>query len=203
LNTPGAPPDTHRALLEAQCPTSSLIGSWRLLVGAEKMTSMAEKQRIEAITLPVADVDRAKAFYERVGWKLDYDTRPAPGMRVVQFTPAGSACSITFGTGMPQAEPGSYRNTYLVVSDIARAHAELVERGIEVSDIYHWTQEGRTPVDPNRVDLGKYPELAGPDGRTPGVDPNRTDFGSYAEFADPDGNTWLIQEVPSRASTEV
>ena len=186
----------------AQYPTSSLIGSWRLLVAAEKMTSMAEKQRIEAITVPVADVDRAKAFYERVGWTLDYDTRPAPGMRVVQFTPAGSACSITFGTGMPQAEPGSYRNTYLVVSDIARAHAELVERGIEVSDIYHWSQEGRTPGDPNRADLGKYPELAGPD-RTLGVDPHRTDFGSYAEFADPDGNTWLIQEVPSRASTEV
>jgi predicted enzyme related to lactoylglutathione lyase len=174
-----------------------------LVVAAEKMASMAEKQRIEAITLPVADVDRAKAFYERVGWKLDYDTRPAPGIRVVQFTPTGSACSITFGTGMPQAEPGSYRNTYLVVSDIARVHAGLVERGIEVSDIYHWSQEGGTPGDPNRADLGKYPELAGPDGKTPGVDPNRTDFGSYAEFADPDGNTWLIQEVPSRASTKV
>jgi catechol 2,3-dioxygenase-like lactoylglutathione lyase family enzyme len=168
------------------------------------MTSMAEKQRIEAITLPVADVDRAKAFYQRAGWHLDYDTGPAPGIRVVQFTPAGSACSITFGTGMPQAEPGSYRNTYLVVSDIARAHAELVERGIEVSDIYHWAQEGRTPgVDTNRADFGKYPELADPDRRTPGVDPNRADFGSYAEFADPDGNTWLIQEVPSRASTGV
>ena len=159
------------------CPTSSLISSWRLLVAAEKMTSMAEKQRIEAITLPVADVDRAKAFYERAGWNLDYDTGPAPGIRVVQFTPTGSACSIMFGTGMPQAEPGSYRNTYLVVNDIASAHAELVERGIEVSGIYHWTQEGRTP----------------------GVDPDRADFGSYAEFADPDGNTWLVQEVPSRA----
>jgi hypothetical protein len=91
-----------------------------------------------------------------------------------------------------------------VVSDIARTHAELVERGIEVSDIYHWTQHGRTPgVDTHRADFGKYPELADPDGRTPGVDPNRTDFGSYAEFADPDGNTWLVQEVPSRASTEV
>ncbi len=162
------------------------------------MTCMAEKQRIEAITLPVADVDRAKAFYERVGWKLDYDTGPAPGIRVVQFTPTGSACSITFGTGMSQAEPGSYRNTYLVVSDIARAHAELVERGIEVSDIFHWTRESKTPS----ADFGKYPELADPDRRTPGVDPNRTDFGSYAEFADPDGNTWVIQEVPSRESTE-
>lgn len=99
------------------------------------MTFTAEKHRIEAITPPVANVDRAKAFHERAGWTLDYDTGPAPGIRVVQFTPTGSACSITFGTGMPQAEPASYRNTYLVVSDIARARAELVERGIEVGDV--------------------------------------------------------------------
>ena len=131
---------------------------------------------IEAITMPVSDVDRAKAFYEQAGWHLDLDTEPAPGMRVVQFTPTGSDCSITFGTGFPQAEPGSYVNTYLVVRDIEAAHRELVERGIDVSDIYHWTEAGRTP----------------------GADPNHGDFGSYAEFADPDGNTWLLQEVPSR-----
>jgi predicted enzyme related to lactoylglutathione lyase len=131
---------------------------------------------IEAITLPVSDVDRAKAFYEQAGWPLDLDTEPAPGMRVVQFTPPGSDCSITFGTGFPQAEPGSYVNTYLVVRDIEAAHRELVERGIDVSDIYHWTEAGQTP----------------------GADPNHGDFGSYASFADPDGNTWLLQEVPSR-----
>ena len=133
--------------------------------------------RIEAITLPVADVDRAKAFYEQAGWHLDVDTEPAPGLRVVQLTHPGSDCSITFGTGMPQSEPGSYRNTYLVVADIQPAHRELVERGIPLSDIYHW----------------------GPEGQTPGVDPKRADFGSYAAFADPDGNTWLLQEVPSRS----
>ena len=135
---------------------------------------------IEAITLPVTDVDRAKKFYEQAGWHLDVDTEPAPGFRVVQFTPPGSDCSITFGTGMPQSEPGSYRNTYLVVADIVPAHAELTERGIPISGIFHFGAEGQTD----------------------GVDPARADFGSYASFADPDGNTWLLQEVPSRASSE-
>jgi predicted enzyme related to lactoylglutathione lyase len=134
--------------------------------------------RIEAVTLPVTDVDRAKAFYERAGWHLDVDTEPAPGFRVVQLTPAGSGCSITFGIGMPQSEPGSYVNTYLVVADIEAAHAELKERGIDVSDIFHWTDAGQTP----------------------GPQPERGDYGSYATFADPDGNTWLLQDVPSRAS---
>ena len=135
--------------------------------------------RIEAITLPVSDVDRARTFYEQCGWHLDVDTEPSPGFRVVQFTPEGSPCSITFGTGMPQSQPGSYVNTYLVVTDIEQAHRELVERGIGVSDIYHWSEAGQTP----------------------GVDPARGDYGSYASFSDPDGNTWLLQEVPSRAST--
>jgi predicted enzyme related to lactoylglutathione lyase len=137
------------------------------------------KYRIEAITLPVSDVDRAKAFYEQAGWNLDVDTEPSPGFRVVQFTPPGSDCSISFGTGMPQSEPGSYVNTYLVVSDIEAAHRDLKDRGIEVTDIWHWTA----------------------DGETPGPDPNRGDYGSYATFADPDGNVWLLQEVPSRASS--
>lgn len=136
--------------------------------------------RIEAITLPVADVDRAKAFYEQAGWHLDVDTEPAPGLRVVQFTPPGSDCSITFGIGMPQAEPGSYRSTYLVVSDIVPAHAALRERGIPIDDIFHY----------------------GPEGQAAGPDPNHADFGSYATFADPDGNTWLLQEVPSRAKAD-
>jgi len=133
--------------------------------------------RIEAMTLPVADVDRAKAFYEQAGWHLDVDTEPTSGMRVVQLTPPGSDCSITFGIGMDQSEPGSYRATYLVVADIDPAHRDLKERGIPISDIYHY----------------------GPEGQAPGVDPNHADFGSYATFADPDGNTWLLQEVPSRA----
>ena len=134
--------------------------------------------RIEAITLPVSDCDRAKAFYQKAGWNLDLDTEPSPGFRIIQFTPPGSAASITFGTGMPQSEPGSYVNTYLVVTDIEAAHRDLSERGIEVSDIFHWTETGQTP----------------------GTDPKRGDYGSYATMADPDGNIWLIQEVPSRAT---
>jgi catechol 2,3-dioxygenase-like lactoylglutathione lyase family enzyme len=133
---------------------------------------------IEAITLPISDVDRAKAFYEQVGFHLDLDHAPSPEFRVVQLTPPGSDCSITFGIGFPQAVPGSYVNTYLVVKDIEAAHLELKDRGIDVSDIYHWSESGQTP----------------------GVDPNRGDYGSYASFADPDGNTWLVQEVPSRAT---
>jgi predicted enzyme related to lactoylglutathione lyase len=138
---------------------------------------MSVDYRIEAITLPVSDVDRAKAFYEQAGWNLDLDTQ-VPNMRIVQFTPPGSACSITFGTGMPQSEPGSYVNTYLVVSDIEAAHGDLKDRGIPISAIYHFTAEGQTP----------------------GVSPDRGDYESYANFADPDGNAWLVQEVPSRAS---
>ena len=134
--------------------------------------------RIEAITLPVSDVDRARDFYVQAGWNLDLDTETG-GMRIVQLTPHGSACSITFGTGMPQSEPGSYVNTYLVVSDIEAAHRNLRERGIPVSDIYHFGEAGQAP----------------------GVDPNRGDYRSYADFADPDGNRWLVQEVPSRASS--
>jgi catechol 2,3-dioxygenase-like lactoylglutathione lyase family enzyme len=134
--------------------------------------------RIEAITLPVSDVDRAKGFYEQAGFHLDLDTEVAPGMRVVQFTPNGSDCSITFGTGFPQSAPGSYVNSYLVVSDIEAAHGELKERGVPISDVYHWTESGQTP----------------------GPHPNRGDYESYADFADPDGNSWLLQEVPSRVS---
>jgi catechol 2,3-dioxygenase-like lactoylglutathione lyase family enzyme len=133
--------------------------------------------RIEAITLPVSDVDRARDFYVQAGWNLDLDTETG-GMRIVQLTPPGSACSITFGTGMPQSEPGSYVNTYLVVSDIEAAHRDLRERGIPVSDVYHF----------------------GVAGQAPGPHPNRGDYESYADFADPDGNRWLVQEVPSRTS---
>jgi catechol 2,3-dioxygenase-like lactoylglutathione lyase family enzyme len=133
--------------------------------------------RIEAITLPVSDVDRARAFYVQAGWNLDVDTVLGEGFRVVQLTPPGSGCSITFGTGTPQSEPGSYVNTYLVVSDIEAAHADLRARGIDVTDIWHWGEQGQTP----------------------GLDPKRGDYGSYATITDPDGNVWLLQEVPSRA----
>jgi catechol 2,3-dioxygenase-like lactoylglutathione lyase family enzyme len=133
--------------------------------------------KLELVLIPVADVDRAKAFYtEKLGFALDVDTAPMEGFRVVQMTPPGSACSITIGTGITDAEPGSYRGTHLVVADIEAARAELVGRGVEVSEIRHLT----------------------PEGWRPGPDPAHADYGSFADFSDPDGNTWVLQDVPSR-----
>ena len=133
--------------------------------------------KLETIVIPVSDVDRAKAFYaDRCGFVCDVDHQPSETFRVVQFTPPGSACSITFGIGVSTKEPGSYEGMHLVVSDIEAARAELVGRGLEISEPYHF----------------------GPEGQTPGPDPARGDFGTYCSFSDPDGNAWLLQEVPSR-----
>ena len=130
--------------------------------------------KLEVVLIPVSDVDRAKAFYnEALGFNLDVDHQPNDEFRVVQLTPPGSACSVTFGIGITDAEPGSYRGTHLVVDDIEGAHAELTGRGVKVSDIRHMT----------------------PQGWQPGPDPQHADFGSFADFADPDGNTWVLQEV--------
>lgn len=131
--------------------------------------------KLELVLLPVSDVDRAKAFYtEKAGFALDVDHQPSDEFRVVQLTPPGSACSVTIGVGITSAEPGSYRGTHLVVSDIEAARAELVERGVDVSEIRHM----------------------GADGWQPGPDPEHRDYNSFADFADPDGNTWVLQEVP-------
>jgi catechol 2,3-dioxygenase-like lactoylglutathione lyase family enzyme len=130
--------------------------------------------KLELVLLPVADVDRAKSFYtERLGFHLDVDTAPTEDFRVVQITPPGSACSVSVGNGITDAEPGSVRGLHLVVTDIEAARAELVERGVEVSDVRHF---------------------AGGEWR-PGPDPEHHDYGSFADFADPDGNTWVLQEV--------
>jgi catechol 2,3-dioxygenase-like lactoylglutathione lyase family enzyme len=130
--------------------------------------------KLELVLIPVADVDRAKAFYvDKAGFHLDVDTRPGDELRVVQMTPPGSACSITIGTGVTDAAPGSVRGTHLVVSDIEAARAELVERGVEVSEIRHY-------------ESGRW---------VPGPDPQRGDYRSFADFSDPDGNTWVLQEV--------
>jgi catechol 2,3-dioxygenase-like lactoylglutathione lyase family enzyme len=129
--------------------------------------------KLELVLLPVSDVDRAKAFYtEMAGFNLDVDHRAGDEFRVVQMTPPGSACSVTLGIGITDAAPGSVRGTHLVVTDIEAARAELVSRGIDVSEIRHM----------------------GAGGWEPGVDPERRDYNSFADFADPDGNTWLLQE---------
>jgi catechol 2,3-dioxygenase-like lactoylglutathione lyase family enzyme len=130
--------------------------------------------KLELVVVPVSDVDRAKDFYiGKAGFKLDVDHRAGDEFRVVQLTPPGSACSISIGIGITSTAPGSVRGLHLVVSDIEAARAELVERGTDVSEIFHF----------------------GASGRTPGLDPQRADYGSFLSFSDPDGNGWLVQEV--------
>lgn len=129
--------------------------------------------KLEVVLVPVSDVDRAKVFYtEQLGFTLDVDHRAGDEFRVVQMTPRGSACSISMGVGITDAAPGSIRGLHLVVADIETAHAELVGRGVGVSDIRHMTS----------------------DGWRPGPDPAHTDYNSFADFSDPDGNTWILQE---------
>jgi catechol 2,3-dioxygenase-like lactoylglutathione lyase family enzyme len=129
--------------------------------------------KLELVVLPVSDVDRAKEFFERAGFHVDVDFQPNDAFRVVQVTPPGSACSITFGIGVSQVEPGTYQGLHLVVSDLPKAVEDLAGRGIDVSDPFHF----------------------GADGRTSGLHPEREDYGSYAAFSDPDGNGFLLQEV--------
>jgi len=135
--------------------------------------------RLELVLIPVTDIDRAKAFYvDNLGFSLDVDHNVSDEFRVVQMTPPGSACSITIGRGITDAVPGSYRGTHLVVDDIEAARAELVGRGVEVSDIRHF----------------------GGAGWEPGPDPERRRYNSFADFADPDGNTWVLQEARREAT---
>jgi catechol 2,3-dioxygenase-like lactoylglutathione lyase family enzyme len=131
--------------------------------------------RIEVVALPVSDIDRAKAFYESLGWRLDADFVLA-GRRVVQFTPLHSECSIAFGEGISTAEPGSVERLETVVSDIEAAREDLIARGVEVSDFFHRAESGIEP----------------------GLDPERRSYNSFATFSDPDGNSFLLQEITER-----
>jgi catechol 2,3-dioxygenase-like lactoylglutathione lyase family enzyme len=133
--------------------------------------------RFEVTTLPVADVDRAKDFYQRLGWRLDIDFRPSPDTRGVQFTPPGSPASIQFGQGTTTMTPGSLQGMILVVEDIVTTRDELIRRGVDVSEIWH--------LEPGQ-------------GRLSGIDPQRRSYTSRATFADPDGNTWQLQEITER-----
>jgi catechol 2,3-dioxygenase-like lactoylglutathione lyase family enzyme len=130
--------------------------------------------KLELVLIPVSDVDRAKAFYtEKAGFSLDVDHRAGDDFRVVQMTPPGSACSISVGVGITDAEPGAVRGTHLVVADIEAARAGLVGRGVEVSEVRH-------------LEDGAW---------VPGPDPEHRDYASFADFSDPDGNTWVLQEL--------
>ena len=133
---------------------------------------------LEVHVIPVSDVERAKQFYQRLGWRLDDDAAPADNVRVIQFTPPGSGCSVTFGKGLTAATPGSAAGG-LIVSNIEAAHREVVGRGIDASDMWHGAP---------------FP----PEARLSGPDPKRTSYGSFFAFSDPDGNTWLVQEVTTR-----
>src|SRR5262249_10644333 len=130
--------------------------------------------KLEVVVVPVSDVDRAKAFYEKLGFRLDIDLVVNADFRVVQFTPPGSEASIHIGKGITSAAPGSLQNLYLVVSDIEAARADLVGRGIDVSEVFH---------------------RDGTRGQVTGPDPEGRSYFSYASFRDPDGNSWLLQEI--------
>lgn len=153
-------------------------------VGSPSETRTASVGRVdlklEAVVIPVSDFDRAKQFYTGLGWRLDADFSKGHA-RVLQFTPPGSPSSFQFGTNLTSAAPGSAQNLYLVVSDIEAARSELVGRGVQVSEIFHFS-EGPAPF--------------GDTVRGPA--PDHQSYGSYASFSDPDGNTWLLQEVTTR-----
>lgn len=132
--------------------------------------------KLEVITVPVADVERSKRFYQGIGWRLDADIMVGEEVHAVQMTPPHSPCSIHFGTGLTGAAPGSAQRMVLIVSDIEAARDELASRGAEVSEPFH----------------------TGEAGPAPGPDPERRSYNTYATFSDPDGNTWLLQEVTAR-----
>jgi catechol 2,3-dioxygenase-like lactoylglutathione lyase family enzyme len=134
--------------------------------------------KLEVVVIPVADVERSKRFYEGLGWRVDGDFTNGPDWRAVQMTPPGSPTSIHFGTGITAAAPGSIKNLYLAVSDMAAARAELIGRGVDVSEPFHFTAIGAAPQ--------------------PGPHPDRRSYSTHATFSDPDGNSWLLQEITAR-----
>jgi catechol 2,3-dioxygenase-like lactoylglutathione lyase family enzyme len=139
--------------------------------------------KLEVIVIPVSDVDRARAFYEGLGWRLDADFSDEQGFRIVQFTPHGSACSIQFGSKVTSAPPGSATNMYLVVPDVQAARDAIAALGVAVSEVFH---------------EGSLGDRFHPDTRVAGAAPDGATYGSFASFSDPDGNTWLLQQITTR-----
>jgi len=145
--------------------------------------------KLELVVIPVSDIDRAKEFYSRLGWRLDADYDNGSDFRIIQFTPPGSGCSVIFGRNVTGAEPGSARGLYLIVSDIGAARNDLLRRGVKISEVFH----------------GAGDVYAGPDEpylfgriRVNGPDPEHRSYRSFASFSDPDGNGWLFQEITAR-----
>ncbi len=146
-------------------------------------TATAVDLKLEVVVLPVADVDRAKRFYQGLGWRVDADFADGDTWRAVQVTPPGSPCSVIFGKGFTTAVPGSVQGTFLIVDDVEAARAQLVGFGVDVSEVFHF--EGVLHVD-------------GTNGRAAGPDPEGRSYRSWASFSDPDGNSWLLQEIKTR-----
>ena len=155
-------------------------------VSTERAPSAATiDTKLEVVVIPVADVDRAKRFYEGLGWRLDADFSNGDNWRLVQMTPPGSACSVMFGKGFTSAAPGSVQGTFLVVDNLESERADLAARGVTVTDVFHFAGD--------QLVVG-----TSTNGRTPGRDPQGRSYLSFASFSDPDGNTWLLQEITSR-----
>jgi catechol 2,3-dioxygenase-like lactoylglutathione lyase family enzyme len=152
------------------------------------MTTTQVDLKLEIVVLPGSDVDRAKAFYAGLGWRLDADFESGRDYRVVQFRPPGSGCSIIFGVNVTAADPGSVRGPYLVVSDLEAARTELLSRGVEVSATFHPGEESAGPDEPYL--FGSL--------RLDGPAPDGESYRSFASFSDPDGNGWLLQEITTR-----
>ena len=149
--------------------------------------SAAVDMRLEVVVIPVSDVDRAKDFYSRLGWRLDADVATGDDFRLIQFTPPGSGCSVQFGTNLTSAAPGSLQSTYLIVSDIATVRDELAKSDVEITDVFHCATGFAC----------RFGGAAAP-GRVEGRGPDDGSYSSFASFSDPDGNTWLLQEVTTR-----
>ena len=143
--------------------------------------------KFELAVIPVADVERAKRFYGDLGWRLDAEFQPGPDFHIIQFTPPGSPASVIFGKNVTPAAPGAAQGLYLIVADIEAARADLLRRGVAVSEIFH----GGAPLGEDEPFLFGRTRVSGPD-------PERGTYKSYASFRDPDGNGWLLQEVTAR-----
>lgn len=152
-------------------------------------TQARSDMKLEVVVIPVADVDRAKTFYDGLGWRLDADFAAGDDWRVIQFTPPGSPCSVIFGKNVTAAAPGSAQGLYLIVSDIEAARNDLIGRGVKVGEVFHGVGDKHTGTD--------EPFLSGRH-RVGGPAPHRSSYGSYASFSDPDGNGWLFQEITTR-----
>jgi catechol 2,3-dioxygenase-like lactoylglutathione lyase family enzyme len=150
--------------------------------------------KFEIVVIPVSDVDRAKKFYGNLGWRLDADYDNGQDFRVIQFTPPGSGCSVIFGKNITAAAPGSAQGMYLIVSDIAAARAELLGRGVQISDVFHDAGGGYAGPDQPYL-FGRL--------RVSGPDPEHRSYRSFASFSDPDGNGWLLQEITTRLAGRI